>query len=126
MNLVDSCGWLEYFANGSNASFFATAIENIEQVIVPTICVTEVFKRITQQRSEKEATLIANSMHLAHIVTLDFNLALNAAKFGLNYKLPLADGIILATAYKHNATIWTQDADFKNIKGVNYIEKSRN
>ncbi len=46
MNIVDSCGWLEYFADGLDADFFAPAIENAEELIVPTISVYKVFKRV--------------------------------------------------------------------------------
>lgn len=31
MNVVDSSGWLEYFADGSNADFFAPAIESVSE-----------------------------------------------------------------------------------------------
>lgn len=47
----------------------------------------------------------------------------NAASVSLTYNLPMADSIILATAQKYGATIWTQDADFKNIKRVKYFRK---
>jgi len=55
MNVVDSCGWLEYLADGQNADFFAPIIENTVLLIVPTISLFEVFKRVLQQRGENEA-----------------------------------------------------------------------
>jgi len=125
MNLVDSCGWLEYFAAGPNANFFAPAINDINSLIVPTICILEVFKRVLQQRDEDSALKAVALMEQGRVVDLNDTLAMNAAKLSLDHKLPMADGIILATAHFHNSVIWTQDADFKGIKGVKYIDKKK-
>jgi len=123
MNVVDSSGWLEYFANDVNADFFALAIEDTPNLIVPSISLLEVFKNILRQRMENEALQAIALMQQGQVIPLDDSLALKAAKLGLELKLPLADSIILATAKKYNATLWTQDSDFKDIKGVKYIAK---
>lgn len=121
MNLVDSCGWLEYLAEGPNASFFAEPLENIDSLIVPSICILEVFKRILQQRSQAEALQVATSMQQGKVVPLDVDLALAAASLGLRHGLPLADAVILATAHASSAVIWTQDSDFEGLDGVKYV-----
>ena len=123
MNLVDSSGWLEYLADGPNAEFFAPPIEDTGRLIVPTISVLEVFKRVLQQRSENEALQAVALMRQGKVVDLDADLALSAAKLGREHGLPLADSIILATARKFGATVWTQDSDFENLEGVRYIAK---
>jgi len=123
MNVVDSSGWLEYFANGPNAGFFATAVEATDKLLVPTVCVAEVFKRVLQQRGEDPALQAVALMRQGTIVDLDFSLALSAAKIGNEMKLPLADSLILATARAHHATLYTQDADFEAIEGVRFIRK---
>ncbi len=123
MNLVDSCGWLEYFADGPNAQFFAPAIETTKTLIVPAVCVFEVFKRVFQQRDEDAALQAAALMHQGRLVVLDDQVALHAAKCSIDYKLPLADSIVLATAQLCEAVVWTQDADFADIAGVKYVEK---
>ncbi|MBZ0154713.1 MAG: type II toxin-antitoxin system VapC family toxin [Alphaproteobacteria bacterium] len=123
MNLVDSCGWLEYLADGPNADFFAGPLENQEKLLVPTICITEVFKRVLQQRGEDAALHAAALMQQGNVVALDSAIAVEAARLGHKHTIPLADGIILATAYMHKAVIWTQDADFKGLKDVEYKEK---
>jgi predicted nucleic acid-binding protein len=125
MNLVDSSGWLEYFANGPNAEFFAPPIEETARLVVPTICLLEVFKRVLQQRSESEALRAVAQMQQCEVVELDSSLALSAAKLGHDLKLPLADSVILATARACDAVIWTQDADFESIKGVKYVAKRK-
>ncbi len=125
MNVVDSSGWLEYFADESNADFFASAIENKKNLIVPAISLYEVFKRVYQQRSEDAALKAVAQMLQGQVVDLNAPLAIRAAKTSLDMGLPMADSIILATAMAHEATLWTQDEHFKDIAGVQYVEKQK-
>ena len=124
MNVVDSSGWLEYFADGPNADFFAPAVENLAELVVPSISICEVFKRVLQQRDESDALQAAAVMQQGMVVDLDTAIALSAAKLSVELRLPVADSVMLATARAHDATLWTQDADFKDIEGVQYIEKT--
>lgn len=121
MNIVDSSGWLEYFANGRNASFFAPAIESTSQLIVPTLSLYEVFKRLLQQRGEEPALQAVALMHQGAVVDLDPALALAAARLSLELRLPMADSVMLATARAFGATLWTQDEDFEGKEGVRYV-----
>jgi predicted nucleic acid-binding protein len=123
VNVVDSSGWLEYFADGPNADFFAPAVEDLENLLVPSISLLEVFKRILQQRGENAALKAVAQMRGGQVIDLDGTLALNAARISLALKLPLADSVILATARAYGATAWTQDSDFKGIEGVKYIPR---
>lgn len=123
MNLVDSCGWLEYLAEGPNAAFFAPAIENTDDLIVPTLCILEVFKRVLQQKGEDAALQTAALMQQGQVIDLDSGTAVTAAKLRHEIKLPLADAVIVATARTHHAVIWTQDRDFKDIEGVKFVHK---
>ncbi|HEX9665645.1 MAG TPA: type II toxin-antitoxin system VapC family toxin [Thermodesulfobacteriota bacterium] len=123
MNLVDSSGWLEYFADGPNADFFAPAIENLPKLVVSVINIYEVFKNVLQQRGEGDALLAVAIMEQGTVINLDPTIALSAAKISVDLKLPMADSVILATAKVYNATLWTQDSDFKRIEGVKYVEK---
>jgi predicted nucleic acid-binding protein len=120
MNVVDSSAWLEYLANGPNASFFAKAIEDTQQLIVPTLSLFEVFKRVLEQRGEGDALQAVAVMRQGMVVDLDTPIALQAAKLSAELRLPMADSIILATARSYDATLWTQDADFKDLLGVQY------
>ena len=121
MNLVDSCGWLEYFSDGKNADFFTSPLQDIKNLIVPSICIFEVFKKILQERNEDAAFQAIAVMHQGNVIELNSTLAIHSAKLSNEYKLPLADSIILATARQNNAIIWTQDVHFKSIRGVKYI-----
>ena len=123
MNVVDSSGWLEYFADGPNADFFAPAIENLSELIVPTISIYEVFKRVLQQRDESDALQAVAAMQQGRVVDLDAAIALRAAKVSAMYGLPMADSIMLTTAQMHDAKLWTQDADFEGLEGAQYVGK---
>jgi len=125
VNLVDSSAWLEYFADGPNASFFAPAIEKARDLLVPTIVVFEVYKRVRQQRNEHAALEAVSVLQHGQLIELTASLAIAAAQIGLNEKLPMADSIILATARAQNATIWTQDSDFKEMDRVKYRAAKR-
>ena len=123
MNLVDSSAWLEYFADGKNASVFAPAIEDTDLLLVSSINCYEVFKRISQQHDENAAMQAVAVMQQGAVVDVSADLAVVAAKIALDSKLPMADSIILATARLHQAVLWTQDSDFAGIAGVKYVAK---
>jgi predicted nucleic acid-binding protein len=124
MNVVDSSAWLEYLAAGPNASFFSEPIENIAELIVPAICLYEVFKRIVQQRSENEALQVVAVMQQGKVVELDSRIALSAARISLDKRLPMVDSVMLATARMNNAVLWTQDSHFEGIENVKYRKAS--
>ncbi len=123
MNVVDSSGWLEYFAGGGNAHFFAPAIKATDTLVIPTICIYEVFKRLVAQRGEEDALLAAGIMSLGTVADLPQGIAINAAALSSEHKIAMADSIILATARAFDAVLWTQDVDFQGIDGVEYIAK---
>jgi len=123
VNLVDSSAWLEYFADGPNASFFARAVENSRKLIVPTIVFFEVYKRVRQQRGQRDALEAISALQHGRVIDLTMALAIAAAGISHSEKLPMADSIIIATARAEHATIWTQDADFEKIARVKFRAK---
>ncbi len=123
MNIVDSSGWLEYFAEGRNADFFAPAVEKTEQLLVPVICIYEVFKRILQQQGLGAAETRIADLYKGTVIDLTAPLSISAAVLSAELKLPMADSIILAIARAHDAMLWTQDEHFKDMEGVKYISK---
>ncbi len=125
MNVVDSSAWLEYFADGPNATVFAPPIQATAELVVPSITLLEVFKRVYQQRGEGPALQAVAHMQQGRVIDLDGPLALAAAKLGADTKLPLAGSVVLATARQVDATLWTQDADFEGMPGVRYRAKPR-
>jgi predicted nucleic acid-binding protein len=123
MNVVDSSGWLSYFANDKNANQFALIIQATDKLIVPTICIYEVFKRVLTQRGEEAALQAVGIMSLGAGADLTQEIAINAAQLSIAHKLAMADSIILAIARAKQAMLWTQDADFEGIEGVRFISK---
>ena len=124
MNVVDSSAWLAYFADEPNAQHFASAIEAPDSLIVPSITLLEVFKKVAQQRGEGVALQYVAVMQQGHVVAVDAALALLAATLGARHKLPLADSIIYATAQQGAALLWTQDAGFEGLSNVKYLAKN--
>lgn len=123
MNVVDSSAWLEYFADGPNVSAFASPIESPASLLVPTLSLFEVFKRVCQQRDEQAALHAVALMEQGLVVDLDRVTALEAARLSLTHGIPMADSVMLATAQRGKATLWTQDADFEGIPGVKYLAR---
>jgi predicted nucleic acid-binding protein len=122
MNVIDSSGWLEYFIGGKNAQFFAPAIEDTANVIVPTISIFEVFKRTLIDKNREDALEAVAMMYDGKVIDLDREIALIAAGLSFELKLPMADSIILATARANDAILWTQDEHFKGLAGIKYIK----
>ena len=122
MNLVDTSGWIEFFFDGENASEFVDPIEDLSQLIVPVVCLYEVFKKINQVGNEAKALQAIAQMKQGCIIELNEDIALRAALISLRHKLPMADSFIYATGQFHEALVWTQDAHFKDLPGVKYIE----
>jgi predicted nucleic acid-binding protein len=124
MNIVDSSGWLEYFADGPNAKHFLKPLQDANQLIVPSITIYEVFKVVLCEKDEGAAIQAIASMRHGKVVDLDQELAILAAKISIDHKLPMADSIIIATARRYHAAIWTQDEDFEGLSGVNFFKKA--
>lgn len=122
-NVVDSSGWLEYIDGGPNTPSFEPAILAVDRLVVPAICLLEVFKRVLREKGEDAGLDVIAQMRQGLVVDLDADLALEAARLGLELKLPLADSVILATARLHEATVWTQDEHFAGMEGVRYFSK---
>jgi predicted nucleic acid-binding protein len=120
---VDSSAWLEYFADGPNAGYFAPAIENVADLLVPAITLLEVFKRVYQQRGESAALQAVAQMQQGRVIDLDATMALTAARAGIDHQLPLADAVVYAAARHHDAMLWTQDSDFEGKPAVKYRAK---
>jgi predicted nucleic acid-binding protein len=124
MNIVDSSGWLAYFADEPNAKHFLPPLKDTASLVVPTVTIYEVFKVVLRESGENDALQAAAAMRKGKVVDLTASLALTASRLSLAHHLPMADSIILATAEEFSATIWTQDSDFKDMANVRYFPKA--
>ena len=123
MNIVDSSGWLAYFADEPNVKHFISPLKDTDSLVVPTITLYEVFKVVLRESSENDALQATAAMLKGTVVDLTVPLAIAASKLSLENGLPMADSIILATSKAYNAILWTQDSDFRNMPGVKYFPK---
>ncbi len=126
MNLVDTSGWLEFFFDGPLAKVFSAPIEKTSDLVVPIICLYEVFKKINQVADEAKALQIIAQMKQGRIVEINEEISLRAALISLNHKLPMADSIIYATTLCENAVLWTKDEHFKNLPSVKCFAQPKN
>lgn len=125
MNLVDTSGWIEYFFERPNATFFSEAIENTDELLVSVICIYEVFKKILLTADETRALQVIAQMKQGHIVALTDDLCMKASKISIQHTLPMADSLIYATAQSLDAVVWTQDEHFRDLAGVKYTKAPR-
>ncbi len=124
MNVVDSSAWVEFFAGGPNAAEYLDAIADLEHLVVPVVVLYEVFKRLLLDAGEEVALDRAAHLRQGIVVPVDDSLALSAAQLSITHRLPMADGLILATARAHGATLWTQDAHFEGLPDVRFFPKA--
>ena len=122
MNLVDTSGWIEYFFGEPNASHFTAPVEKTDELIVPVICLYEVFKKVNIVADEARALQAVAQMKHGRVVDVTEDVVLSAALISIRHKLPMADSLIYATARAQGATLWTQDDHFSNLPGVKYKE----
>ena len=125
LNVVDSSAWLAYLADESGAAHFSAAIEDVENLVVPSVCILEVFKVVCRQRGDGDALQVAALMQQGHVIELDATLALVAAKAAIDHKLPLADSIVYATGITVAGVVWTQDEDFDGLPDVKFFARSK-
>lgn len=121
MNLVDSCGWLAYFADETNAGHFAEPLATPAELLVPTVVQYEVFKVLLREAGEDQALAALAAMSQGQVVAIDSSLAVAGARLSLQHALPMADSLILALARTAEATLWTQDAHFAKVPGVRFF-----
>jgi len=123
MNVVDSSGWLEYFSDGPNAKHFSAPLREAATLIVPVISIYEVFKVVLRESGDDDALQAAAAMQKGRVIDLTADIAMSAAKLSLHYNIPMPDSVILATAKAYKCTLWTQDADFKNVPDAKFFPK---
>jgi len=120
MNVVDTSGWIEFLFEGNNAAVFAPVIEDVDKLLVPVICLYEVFKKVNAVADEPKALQAIGQMKQGRVIEVTEAIALRAALISLKHRLPMADSFILSTAWSEQAMLWTQDEHFAGLPGVDY------
>ena len=116
--LVDSSGWLEYITGDEKADVFGEVFLRGVQVLVPTIVLYEVFKILLLRANRTDANIFLSEALRRKVVDLTDTIALAAASYSVDHKLPMADAIIYATARGYQAELITSDAHFAGLPGV--------
>jgi predicted nucleic acid-binding protein len=124
MNIVDSSLWIEYFLENDIDSSIIDVIKNKNQLYVPSICLYEVYKKFLSVNEVEKADLSIDIMQNATVISATPRITIFAAKLSKQYKLPMADSIIYATAKIYGAEIYTQDIHFANLEQVHYFAKN--
>ena len=120
MNVVDTSGWIEFLFEGSNADVFAPLVEDVDHLLVPVVCLYEVFKKVNAVADEPKALQAIGQMKQGRVIEVTEPIALRAALISLKHRLPMADSLILSTTWSEQATLWTQDDHFVGLPGVEY------
>lgn len=123
MKVVDSSGWVEFLSDGALADQWSRHLEDLAQVLTPTVVLFEVYRWVKRERGEPEALAVAAQLEKTRLVPLTPTIALTAADYGLEHGLAMADAIVYATAAIHRAGLVTSDRDFAALPGVTYLEK---
>jgi len=125
MNIVDSSCWLEYLMDSEIGVNIAKVIENSGELIVPTITLYEVYKKLLAEKGEEYALDVVSYMQTGTVIDLNSGLSLLAAQISRKHKLAMADSIIYATSLHYSAEIFSCDKHFKDMPNVHYFSKTR-
>jgi toxin FitB len=120
VTVVDTSGWVEFLFDGRNAGVFAPLIEDTANLLVPVVCLYEVFKKVNAVADEPRALQAVAQMKQGQVMDVTEAIALRAALISLKYRLPMADSLILSTAWSARVALWTQDEHFAGLPGVEY------
>jgi predicted nucleic acid-binding protein len=121
--VLDSSGWLEFFADGPYAEEFATRLRQPQDIIAPTVAIYEVYKWLKRERSEDHALAAVATMKKTVVADLTEEIALVAADLSLLHGLAMADAMMLAFAHVNGAELLTTDSDFEGAPGVTVFPK---
>jgi toxin FitB len=116
--LVDSSGWIEFIGDGPKADAFGKFLVREDSLLVPSIVVYEVLKKLTLTRSDTALKRFVSHAFRSRQVAFDSDLAAVASRVSIEHRLAMADAIIYATAQTYNAQLVTADLDFANLPGV--------
>jgi len=121
--VLDSSGWIEFFADGPYAEEFARRLRQPSNVITPTVAIYEVYKWIKRERSEDDALAAVATMKKTTVADLTEEIALTAADLSLAHGLAMADAMMLAFARQNRTELITTDSGFDGINDVTLFPK---
>ena len=123
MNVVDSSGWIEYFLDTASADNLAAAIEQTDELIVPSLSFFEVHRFLSRNADATRRDKCLEVMHRSKVVELTTQRAIAASDAAQKHRLTMANAVMYSIAREFNATFWTQDLEYKDLPGVSYYAK---
>ena len=123
MNMVDASGWIEFFLAGPNGPKFKPVIEKTDELLVTSINLYEVHRVLSRKLPADLRDTCLNLMRRAPVIDFTDARAIAAADVSSKHQLAMADAAMYAMALEHQATLWTQDADYQGLAGVQYFPK---
>ena len=123
MNIVGSSGWIEYLQDTPRADLFAAAIEDRNNLLVPTISLFEVHRVLSRSLPAEVVERCLNVMRLGRVLDFTDLRAVAAAQVAVRHQLAMADAAMYSMAKEFEATFWTQDVDYNGLDGVRYFAK---
>jgi predicted nucleic acid-binding protein len=117
--LLDSSVWIEVITQGK--LYEKCMHEKSDQIIVPTLVLFEVYRKLSKNLSEDKALIAIAMITQNQVQDMTQEVALTAADLSLEYNLGMADSLILAHSRIHKAKLITLDNDFSDIKDVKVI-----
>lgn len=113
--VFDSSAWIEILSNGPLGKICLKELKDSDLVVVPTIVLFEVYKKISQSVSEDHALSAIAYLTQHKIADLTQEVALTAADLALQYKLAMADSMVIAHAHSIHGMLITLDNDFSGV-----------
>lgn len=123
MITVDSCGWLEYYAEGPLAEEYGRYLKDLKAILTPAIIIYEVYKKVKREYCEADALTAIGPILKTRVIALDTPYLLMAADISLQYGLPMADAIVYTVTTMYGSQVVTSDKHFKNLDMVVYLER---
>lgn len=123
MNLVDTCGWIEWLTNGKLSADFEPYLSRSADLIIPSLIQYELYKWVNREKNSTMALEVIGITESCQVIPLDTNLALSAAEISKEYGLAMVDAVIYATSRHYDALLITSDKHFKKLPHVKFFEK---
>ena len=121
--ILDSSCWIEYFLGSPFASPYAEHV-TASTVLVPTIILFEVSRKLLQSYPTKDVLSALSLMKQQRVLPLTEAVALDAAQLAEDLSLSSADAILCAIATSKQATLFTHDVDLKGLHRVEFLPKT--
>ena len=121
--VLDSCGWLAYFADEPHADRFAPYIEGTEPLVIPAVVEFEVHRWALRELGDERALALAAAMSRHDSIAIDAGLARRAAELAHTHRLSACDALDYAVAEAVGGVLVTSDPDLQGLPLVEFHPK---